>query len=267
MHSRLKEILAEKREEVKTLRKRGLAANRGNELPRIRDFRGAISLRERIAMIAEIKFSSPSAGLIRKESDPLSIARIYQESGAAAISLLTDKKFFGGGINHLPRLKENISLPILRKDFIIDEVQVRESFLYGADAILLIARLLSHLQLQELLELSGELGLAPLTEVHDRRDIEKAVDCGAVIIGINNRDLDTFEVDLNTTLELCHLVPGNRTIVSESGITDAVNIRSLHKGGIQAVLVGSSLMKSNDIAKKTRELISACVAPDASRDN
>jgi indole-3-glycerol phosphate synthase len=261
MNSRLAEILAEKRKEVERLRKRGVPTLRGQGIPPLRDFRGAISGPEMISLIAEIKFTSPSAGLIRKKTDPLSIARTYEEAGAAALSLVTDYRFFGGEIEQLPRVKRAISLPILRKDFIIDARQVTESFLYGADAVLLIARILSWQQLQTLLIVSRELGLAAVTEIHDREDLKKALDCGAEIIGINNRDLDTFEVSLHTTLELAPLVPKWCPIVSESGITGASDITSLQSSGIQAVLVGSSLMRSNDMGKKTRELVNACKIP------
>ena len=211
----------------------------------------------RIGLIAEIKFASPSAGVIREKMDPCAIGRIYEDAGAAAVSLLTDNRFFGGDLDELPRLKKAVSLPILRKDFIIDEIQVRESLLYGADAILLIARILSREQLKELLVLCKELGLAPLTEVHDPHDLEKAIDCGAEIIGINNRNLDTFEVDLQTTLDLAPRVPEKCIIVSESGIFDKEDIRWLRRSGIQAVLVGTSIMKSKDMARKIKELVDA----------
>ena len=182
---------------------------------------------------------------------------MYQEAGAAAISLLTDKRFFSGDLNDLPRLKGAVSLPILRKDFIIDEIQIRESFSKGADAVLLIARILSKEQLKKLLHTCQELGLAALTEVHDRHDLEKAIDCGAGIIGINNRNLDTLEVDLRTTLELAPLVPDKPVIISESGIKNGEDLQSLRRAGIHAVLVGTCLMKSEDIGNKARELVEA----------
>jgi len=257
MHSRLEVILAEKRKEVDRLKKRGLSTTRDNDIPPIRDFKAAISLLGRTGLIAEIKFASPSAGVIREKTDPLSIARIYEEAGAAAVSLLTDERFFGGELGQLPRLKRGISLPILRKDFIIDEVQVKESFLYGADAVLLIARILSRQQLKELLVICRELGLASLTEVHDRHDLEKAIDCGADIIGINNRDLDTFDVDPRVTLELAPLVPERCIAVSESGISSREDIRLFRKYGVRAVLTGTSLMQSDDIKMKAQELVQA----------
>jgi indole-3-glycerol phosphate synthase len=257
MHSVLKEIVVEKRKEVARLKKEGGSFNRPDDVLPMRDFKGALSAPKRIGLIAEIKFASPSAGVIGKAMEPSAIGRIYEEAGAAAVSLLTDKRFFQGDLNHLPRLKRAITLPILRKDFIIDEVQVIESLSFGADAILLIARILSGQQLKDLLDLCQELGMAALTEVHDRDELEKALDCNAQIIGINNRNLDSFKVDLRTTFELAPLAPEDHIIVSESGIREGVDIRALRKCGVSAVLVGTSLMKSNDVSKKARELVKA----------
>jgi indole-3-glycerol phosphate synthase len=254
MHHRLREILAHKKIEVEDLKK-APAFKADHSLPAQRDFKAAISVPQRINLIAEIKFASPSAGLIREKTDPTLVGRVYEQAGAAAVSLLTDKHFFKGDLNQLPRLKRAISLPILRKDFIIDEVQVREAFSYGADAILLIARILSQVQLAELISRCRELGMAPLTEIHDRADLEKAVESGADIIGINNRDLDSFKVDIRTTSALTPLVPDDCILVSESGIEKAADIMSLKNSGIQAVLVGSALMRSNDPAAKTAEFV------------
>ena len=256
MHKRLAEILAEKKNEVARLKKER-PVYRGHNLPPIRDFKAAISAPHQINLIAEIKFASPSAGRIRAKTDPILIGRIYEDAGAAAISLLTDKRFFQGDLNHLPRLKKAISLPILRKDFIIDEVQVQEASIFGADAILLIARILPQALLSDLISACRELGMVPLTEVHDRNDLDKAIDCGAEIIGINNRDLDSFIVDINTTFELAPLVPDDRVIISESGLATKADIRFLKDTRVQAVLVGSSLMKSNDLTEKTAELVDA----------
>lgn len=256
MHRRLAEILAEKKIEVARLKKNMPVEIDRDVLP-IRDFKAAISAPNQINLIAEIKFASPSAGLIRPKTDPTLIGRIYEEAGAAAISLLTDKRFFQGDLNHLPRLKQAVALPILRKDFIIDEVQVREASIYGADAILLIARILSHAQLADLISVCRELGMAPLTEVHDKDDLDKAVDSGAEIIGINNRDLDSFTVDINTTFKLAPLVSDDRVVISESGLANKADIQSLKTTGVQAVLVGSALMKNKDLAGKTTELVKA----------
>ncbi len=262
MHSNLKKILIEKGKEIDILKKRRSLAHGSYNIPPIRDFKDAISVSEKINLIAEIKFASPSAGIILEKKDPVAIGKIYEEAGAAAISLLTDKNFFGGDINYLPCLKKAISLPILRKDFIIDKVQVKESFLWGADAILLIARLLTREQLKYLLDMCLDLGMAALVEVHNMRDIEKAIVCGADIFGINNRDLKTFIVNLKTTLNLAPLVPEGHIIVSESGIKNKEDIRILKQSGIHAILVGTSLMKSKDIGEKARELAGSIFKKD-----
>ena len=257
MHSRLKEILSEKKTEVEKLKEEGLSDDTGSDIPPKRDFKGAISVPDRINLIAEIKYASPSAGVIRTETDPTDIGRMYEKAGAAAISLLTDQKFFGGDLKNLPPVKKAVSLPILRKDFIIDEIQIEESLQWGADAVLLIVRILSRNRLRDLLRLCRELGVAALTEVHDRGEAERAVECGAEIIGINNRNLDTFDVDLKTTFDLAPLVAQGQVLVSESGIMDGRDIRSLKGMGVQAVLVGSSLMRSGDVVATTREMVAA----------
>jgi len=256
MHHLLEKILKEKQNEVARLKKT-LTLEGDHDLPPLRDFKAAISVPAKINLIAEIKFASPSAGRIRPKTDPVSIGRIYEAAGAAAVSLLTDKRFFQGDLAQLPHLKRAISLPILRKDFIIDELQVREAFLYGADAILLIARILSRRQLKELIFMCRELGMASLTEVHDKDDLEKALASGADIIGINNRDLDSFKVDIGTTFALAPLVPKYLILVSESGIEKGEDIPALNSAGVHAVLVGSALMKNKDPAAMTSEIVKA----------
>jgi indole-3-glycerol phosphate synthase len=253
VNSLLEQIVEHKRREVARLKREGLPPE-GEKVSRY-DFCKAISIPGRVSVIAEIKFASPSAGTIREQSDPRAIARLYEEIGAAAVSLITDARFFRGNPNHLPLLKHSISLPVLRKDFIIDEVQVLESARLGADAVLLIARLLSEGQLRDLLSLCRGLQLEPLTEVHDRVDLEKAVACGAGIIGINNRDLDTFKVDLATTVELAPLVAATHVVVSESGVKSGEDIHYLRGFGVDAVLVGTSLMGSEDVAGTLRDLV------------
>lgn len=257
MHSRLLEILGEKKREIARLKKKGLPTESQAEALGIRDLKSALSSQYKTDLIAEIKFASPSEGIIREKSEPLALGKIYDGAGAAAISLLTDEKFFGGTLNNMPLLKRKVSLPILRKDFIIDEIQVIESLIFGADAILLIVRILSKQQLKDLLNAASETGLAVLTEIHDSADLETAMDCGAEIIGINNRDLDTFEVDIKTTLEIAPTVPKKHVVVSESGIFSGEDIRLVKKCGVNAVLVGTSIMKSKDPAEKVRELVEA----------
>ena len=256
MHQKLKEIIEQKHREVSFLKKEGIPAVE-NEIPPLRDFRKAISVPGRINLISEIKFASPSAGTIRDECDPVEIGLVYERAGASAISFLTDKNFFNGEIKNLPIVKKAISLPVLRKDFIIDELQVREALIYGADAVLLIVRILSESQLRDLIVLCSELGLSALTEIHDKNDLDTAVECGADIIGINNRDLDTFHVDINITDKLAGYVPEPCILVSESGISTGEDIRSLKGKGINTVLVGSALMSSGDPESKVRELVEA----------
>ena len=257
MHARLVEIFKEKQSEVQHLKTVGYAAPEINFSRNRRDFKMALTNHKGIDLIAEIKFGSPSAGTIREISDPVTIGKAYEASGAAAISLLTDRKFFKGDLQNLPQLKKAVGLPILRKDFIIDEVQVKESAAFGADAILLIARILSFEQLERLLFVSRECGLAVLTEIHNKEDLEKAAKCDAQIIGINNRDLDTFGIDLNTTLELAPLIPKDRVVISESGIESPDDMVALKGLNLQAVLVGSALMAADDPGEKAAELVQA----------
>lgn len=256
MHQKLKEIIEQKYSEVDILRREGLPEI-DFDVPPVRDFKKAISIPGRVNLISEIKFASPSAGTIHDECDPVEIGVTYESAGASAISFLTDKKFFSGEIKNLPVVKKAVSLPILRKDFIIDEIQVREAAIYGADAILLIARILDKNLLKELIALCSELGLSALTEVHDKKDIEMSIECGADIIGINNRDLDTFHVDINTTKELAGFIPESCILVGESGISSGEDIKGLKGKGINAVLVGSALMSSGDPGSKVRELVEA----------
>lgn len=256
MHKQLLKIIDAKKQEVKKLKREGINF-KDNDLPPARDFRKALSKPGGVNLIAEIKFASPSAGLIREKTDASAIGQIYERAGAAAISLLTDKQFFGGDLDTLPRLKKAVSIPILRKDFIIDEHQVQEAFKYGSDAILLIVRILTKQQLSDLLELSFELGLSSLVEVHDKNDLDIALECGANIIGINNRDLDSFKVDMNNTFLIAPFIPKDCVIVCESGIESGNDIRRLLDNNINAALVGSSIMKSADPGAKVRELVDA----------
>ncbi len=220
-----------------------------------RPFKKAISGPGGINLIAEIKKASPSRGVIRDGFDPVEMAEVYEENGAAAISVLTDKKFFQGSINFLPEVRRTTGIPLLRKDFIIDEYQIYESRAYGADALLLIAAVLSREEMDSFLSLSRDLGLDCLVEVHSEEEVSKVLETSAEIIGINNRSLRTFEVDLSTTLRLKRLIPSNKIVVSESGIRSREEVRLLAGEGIAAVLVGESLLRSEDIGKKVRELV------------
>jgi len=259
MHQKLMEIISVKKQEVAEL-KSTKSGDRQTDPGPIRDFKAAISKTDRINLISEIKFASPSAGGIRKKTDSSVIGKTYEKAGASAISLLTDRQFFKGDLKYLPPLKEAVNLPILRKDFIIDEAQIKEAFFHGADAILLIARILSLEQLSELLSAARESGMGVITEIHDRKDLEKALKTDADIIGINNRDLDTFHVDLKATFELIPLIPKDKIIISESGIQTEEDISSLLHMGINAVLIGSALMSSDNIFEKTREIVAAGIS-------
>lgn len=207
-----------------------------------------------VAIIAEVKRATPSKGVLKPELDPAALARAYQEGGARAVSVLTDARFFQGGVDDLRRARLAVDLPVLRKDFVIDEYQLFEARVMLADAALLIARLLGRNQLAEYLEIARELGLGALVEVHDEREMERALDARAPIVGINNRDLDTFAVSLETTARLRSLVPASVVTVSESGIRTAEDMRLLRTLGVDAALIGEELVKSPDPAGKLREL-------------
>ncbi len=218
----------------------------------------AASLRgENIRLIAEVKKASPSAGLIRADFNPTKIAQIYADNGAAAISILTETKYFKGSLDYLKDIREALGdrrVPLLRKDFVFDPYQVYESRAYGADSILLIAAILTPDKLKSLLTLSRDIGMEPLVEVHDEAEVKVALGSDARVIGINNRDLKTFETDLATTERLRPLIPEDRIVVSESGIKNRNDIARLRQWGVNGILIGESLMAAADIAAKMREL-------------
>jgi len=208
----------------------------------------------KIKLIAEVKRASPSAGIIREDFNYINIAMKYEAGGAYAISVLTDKEFFKGDIKYLSEIKNTVNLPVLRKDFIIDPYQIYEARAAGADLVLLIARILTKEKIDAFLTLSYKLGMECLVEVHDNGELEKVMETEAAIIGINNRNLDTFETNLETTLQLCYRIPADKIIVSESGIKTRAEVLILEEAGIDAILIGESLMRSNDISRKITEL-------------
>lgn len=209
-----------------------------------------------ISIIAEIKKASPSKGLLCPDFNPESLAQAYESAGAAAISVLTDEEFFQGSLTYLALVKaKTAKVPVLRKEFIIDEYQIVEAKVNGADAVLLIVAALEPRQLQEYIYRSNELGMATLVEVHDHEELEIALDAGASIIGINNRDLRSFTTDLNTTFKLLESIPKGITVVSESGIKDRQDIIRLENAGVQAVLVGESLVTAADPQTKISSLL------------
>ncbi len=253
----LNKIVAQKREEVKQRKQRV-------PLPvlkeRIAQRRAPLDLAaalggEQIRLIAEVKRASPSRGILCPDFEPVALAKTYVRGGAAAISVLTEEKYFGGSLEHLSAIRDAVGLPLLRKDFISDPYQVYEAAAYGADALLLIAAILNHEQLAGLLSLSHSLGLACLVEVHSEAEVSRALQVGARIIGINNRDLRSFDVDINTTRRLRALMPRQQIVVSESGIRSRQDVKKLKGWGVNAVLIGEALVTADDVPAKMKELI------------
>ena len=271
----LAKIVAEKQKEMARLAPGNVTARQLQEAMHQRggprDFIGALRSQKlgRIALIAEVKKASPSAGVICPDFDPCRIARAYEATGASCLSVLTDEKFFQGSLEYLRQIRETVTLPLLRKDFIIDERQILEAIQWGADAILLIVAILSDAQLDHFHSLAKEAGLAVLIEVHNEAELDRAMAVQPELLGVNNRDLTTFKVDLVTTERLSErlrsLSPGtghSPLLVAESGIHTRADVQRLSKCGAQAILVGESLMKQGDIGTKLRELIG-----DPGRDN
>lgn len=257
MSNRLQKILEVKRTEVAKL------------LPRAEKLRAAALLRnefrpfglaidrgpEELGLIAEVKKASPSAGVIAESFDPVAIAREYEEAGAHAISVLTDEQFFQGKLAYLKQVRDAVSLPVLRKDFMIHEVQIHEAAVAGADAILLIVAALEQERLEALFREAELCQLDALVEVHTSEELERALEVGAKLIGINNRNLTTFEVDLRATEELSEEVPEGVVLVSESGLKTQEDARRAYAAGCNAILVGESLMRTGDVAGQVRELL------------
>lgn len=264
----LETIVAHKRGEIVRLGPRGvtlpeLRAAVERHGPR-RDFPGALrrAAGSEPALIAEVKKASPSAGVIRPDFDPVGIARTYEAAGAACLSVLTDEKFFQGSLDHLRQIRAAVRLPLLRKDFILDERQLVESVEAGADAVLLIVAILSQEQLRRLHDLATGAGLAVLVEVHDEAELGRALAVGAHLIGVNNRDLRTFRVDLSTTERVARRLhewssgAGYRPLlVAESGIHTRADVQRVRAAGADAILVGESLMRSVDLAGQIRLLL------------
>jgi len=251
-------IVAQKRVEVAALRPRAaelkrLAAARSER----RDFAAALRRPDgRVALIAEVKKASPSAGVIRPDFDPVAIARDYERGGASCLSVLTDEKFFQGHLDYLRSIREAVKLPLLRKDFIVDELQIHEAVAGGADCVLLIVACLEQAVLTSLLRAAAECRLDALVEVHNEAELERALAAGAKIIGVNNRNLKTFKVDLATTERLARRMQNAPTLlVAESGIHTRADVERLARCGVNAILVGESLMRSGDIPAKVRELM------------
>ncbi len=256
MNNKLLEIMATKHEEVKKLepfaadlRKRALKRND------YRPFRQILQLGGEITLIAEVKKASPSAGVISANFNPISQAREYERAGAHCLSILTDEKYFQGHLRFLRDIRDQVDLPLLRKDFMVHELQVYESVVAGADAILLIVAALEEEQLTRLYDVAKTCQLDVLVEVHNLEEMDRALDLGADMIGINNRNLKSFEVDLKTTEELAQEIPNDVLAVSESGIKTGEDVRFLREQGINTILVGETLMRAKNIPEKVKELL------------
>jgi indole-3-glycerol phosphate synthase len=255
----LDEILSSKREELRARKLElplGELEERCRNLPPARDFAAALrpGHKATVRLIAELKKASPSRGVLAESFDPLSLARTYRENGAAALSVLTDEKAFQGRIELLNQLRPLVDCPLLRKDFILEEYQLFESRALGADAILLIVAALTPAALTELLQAAKGLGLASLVEVHTREELDVALTAGAAVIGVNNRNLQTFETSLKTSLDLIPTIPEGPVVVSESGIFSREDVLRVVGAGALAILVGEALVRAVDVATKVREL-------------
>lgn len=263
--NRLQIILDHKRTEIERL------------LPRLEHLRAAALLRndyrgfataidcgpDALGLIAEVKKASPSVGTIVENFDPVAIAQAYQEAGAHAVSVLTDERFFQGHLSYLMKIRKAIGLPLLRKDFILHEVQIFEAAVAGADAVLLIVSALEQAALERLYETATTLGLDVLVEVHTLQELDRALDCGARVIGINNRNLSTFEVDLHTTAIISEEAPEGVILVSESGIKTNEDSRRVFAAGVNALLVGEALMRTGDIPGQVAALLDVEPLPQA----
>jgi len=254
MNKILQTIIEQKRAEVRALRDMKSALSGAERSAPARPFAAALDRRPELAVIAEVKKASPSKGLIKADFDPVKTASVYEEGGAAAISVLTDEKFFQGSVDYLKSVRENTTLPVLRKDFVIDILQVQQTALINADAMLLIAAALDGSQLKDLYQAAGELGIEVLTEIHNTRELDGVMKLEPAVIGVNNRDLDTFVTDVSVTLELIKHIPKDVAVVSESGIKDETQASKLASSGVRALLVGESLMRADDTAALIRKL-------------
>jgi indole-3-glycerol phosphate synthase len=254
----LNKIVATKRGEIEraksTAPERDLRA-RLNDAPGVRDFFTPLAAGGPIRLIAEVKKASPSAGVIRADFDPVAIARVYEAHGASCISVLTDETYFQGRLDYLTQIKEAVRLPVLRKDFILDSYQVLEARAAGADAVLLIAECLDDCNLRKLFNETCELGMTPLVELYEPDNLQRVFDAGATLIGVNNRNLHTFEVDLGHTIRMRDRVPDQCVLVGESGIRTRDDVVRLESAGVDAMLVGESLSREADMGAAVDRLL------------
>jgi indole-3-glycerol phosphate synthase len=254
----LDEIVVSKRREVAEAKKRiplEELENQAASAPPVRDFRAALAGPGPIRLIAEVKKASPSAKVIRHDFDPVAIARIYQAHGASCLSVLTDAPYFQGHLSYLAQIRAAVAVPLLRKDFLIDEYQVAEARQAGADAVLLIAEILDDAMLRSLLARAKEFGMSALVEFHQEENLPRVLAAGADLVGINNRDLRRFETDLEQTLRLRDRVPPDVVLVSESGIRTRRDVQRLEAAGVSAILVGETLMRAADVGLAVERLL------------
>lgn len=223
--------------------------------PPVRDFAAALRSAPHIGLIAEVKKASPSAHVIREDFDPIGIARAYEAAGASCISVLTDEHFFQGHLDYLRNIRSVVGIPLLRKDFLIDRYQVLEARAAGADCILLIAECLDDCKLRDLYFYAAELGMESLIEIYDPENLDRVLKLEPALVGVNNRDLRTFVVDLNHTLEIQPRIPQSTILVSESGIKTRADVEKLKSHGVGAILVGETLMRAAEIGQAVRELV------------
>ena len=246
-------IVEQKRQEVDRLKRQGVGKPDCQvDPPRV--FQQALTGYAGLSVIAEAKKASPSKGVICADFDPAKIAVSYEQGGAQAISVLTDEHFFQGSLDYIPLVREKIKLPVIRKDFIIHELQIEQAGKYGADAILLIAAILDYDQIKDYLVMAKELKMDVLTEVHDEKELEKTLAAGCQLVGINNRNLKDFTVDLQTTFRLQKEIPADIPVVSESGIKNHDDMQRLADHGVAAVLIGETLMRAADQSAALKEL-------------
>ena len=254
----LDKIVAQKRIEIadaRSLTSLEAVQEAAATAPPARDFLGALRASEGIGLIAEVKKASPSKGLIREDFDPPSIARLYTDHGARCISVLTDETFFQGSLSYLKQVRSVVDTPLLRKDFVLDTYQIYEARAAGADAVLLIAEILTASELRQFSDLALELGMVALTELYDPANLDAVLASGTPLVGVNNRDLRTFEVDLSHTVRLRQQIPQSVLLVGESGISSREDALFLQENGVEAMLVGESLMRQTDIGKAVDTLL------------
>jgi indole-3-glycerol phosphate synthase len=254
----LDEIVAHKRREIAAAKAAcppEQLERRLDDAPAVRNFFSPLAEAGPIRLIAEVKKASPSKGLIRADFDPLAIAQTYEEHGASCLSVLTDRQFFQGDLAYLGTIRSQVSLPVLRKDFILDPYQLLEARVAGADAVLLIAECLDDCHLRSLHNEALQLGMSPLVELYEPENLTRVFDAGATLIGINNRDLHTFQTDLEHTLRMRDRIPDECLLVAESGIRTRADVERLEAAGVDAILVGETLMASPDIGAAVDALL------------